>query len=43
MSEGGWSLERDQDLTAPYAFKNNSWIAFEDHMSVSIKVKFSLV
>jgi hypothetical protein len=36
--EGGWTVERDEDLTAPYAFRNSSWIAFDDVMSVEIKV-----
>lgn len=31
-------MERDEDLTAPYAFKDKMWIAFEDRISLSIKV-----
>jgi len=31
-------VERDEDLTAPYAFQNSTWIAFEDKISVGIKV-----
>lgn len=31
-------MERDEDLTAPYAFKDKTWIAFEDRISISIKV-----
>lgn len=31
-------MERDEDLTAPYAFQNKTWIAFEDKISVGIKV-----
>lgn len=38
MSQGDWTIERDEDLTAPYAFMNNSWIAYEDPMSLKIKV-----
>lgn len=31
-------MERDEDLTAPYAFRNKTWISFEDKISVGIKV-----
>lgn len=37
MSDGEWTLERDDDLTAPYAFKSENWIAFEDKTSIGIK------
>lgn len=37
MKEGNWTIERDEDLTAPYAFMNNTWMSFEDSVSVSIK------
>jgi hypothetical protein len=39
ISAGGWTIERDEDLTAPYAFKNNTWLAFDDSISVGIKVQ----
>lgn len=42
MSVDEWTLERDDDLTAPYAFKNKDWIAFEDRTSIGIKVKKKL-
>jgi hypothetical protein len=38
ISTGGWTIEREEDLTAPYAFKNNTWLAFDDSISVGIKV-----
>ncbi|XP_015438923.1 PREDICTED: uncharacterized protein LOC107193901 [Dufourea novaeangliae] len=38
MNNGEWTVERDEDLTAPYAFKNKTWIAFEDKISIMIKV-----
>jgi hypothetical protein len=38
FADGGWTVERDDDLTAPYSFKNDSWIAFDDRISVGIKV-----
>ncbi|KAJ4443026.1 hypothetical protein ANN_04676 [Periplaneta americana] len=43
MSAGGWTVERDEDLTAPYAFKNDSWIAFDDSISVGIKSKYVIL
>ncbi|XP_071444010.1 uncharacterized protein [Hetaerina americana] len=43
MKEGGWTVERDEDLTAPYAFRNKTWIAFEDETSVTIKGKYALL
>lgn len=38
MKEGNWTIERDEDLTAPYAFMNKTWMSFDDSVSVSIKV-----
>lgn len=38
ISQDEWTIERDEDLTAPYAFTNNTWIAFEDKISAKIKV-----
>ncbi|CAG2053515.1 unnamed protein product [Timema podura] len=43
LSEGGWTMERDEDLTAPYAFRNNTWLAFEDNISAGIKGKYVLL
>lgn len=37
MKEGNWTIERDEDLTAPYTFMNNTWMSFDDSVSVSIK------
>lgn len=39
MKEGNWTVERDEDLTAPYAFMNETWMAFDDSVSVSIKAR----
>lgn len=39
MKEGNWTIERDEDLTAPYAFMNETWMAFDDSVSVSIKAR----
>ena len=38
MSTGNWTVERDEDLTAPYAFMNHTWMAFDDPTSLKIKV-----
>ncbi|XP_029168892.1 uncharacterized protein LOC114938915 isoform X2 [Nylanderia fulva] len=43
MNDGEWTVERDEDLTAPYAFQNKTWIAFEDKISVGIKTKYALL
>ncbi|XP_076656543.1 uncharacterized protein LOC143361176 isoform X2 [Halictus rubicundus] len=43
MNNGEWTVERDEDLTAPYAFKNKTWIALEDKISISIKGKYALL
>ncbi|XP_011875052.1 PREDICTED: mucin-19-like isoform X2 [Vollenhovia emeryi] len=42
-NSGEWTVERDEDLTAPYAFQNKTWIAFEDKISVGIKGKYALL
>lgn len=42
MEQGEWIVERDEDLTAPYAFKDDTWIAFEDKISAGIKVRIIL-
>ena len=39
LSVGNWTLERDEDLTGPYSFLANKWIAFDDDTSLKIKVK----
>ncbi|KAJ8681755.1 hypothetical protein QAD02_017547 [Eretmocerus hayati] len=43
MSKGEWTVERDEDLTGPYAFKNTTWIAFEDETSLKIKGKYVIL
>ncbi|CAH3831113.1 unnamed protein product [Pieris brassicae] len=40
LQRGRWTLERDQDLSGPYAFKNETWISFEDSSSVDVKGKY---
>ncbi|KAI5652070.1 chitin binding peritrophin-A domain-containing protein [Phthorimaea operculella] len=43
LQKGRWTLERDQDLSAPYAFKDKTWISFEDSSSVDVKGKYARV
>ncbi|CAH1645350.1 unnamed protein product [Spodoptera littoralis] len=43
LRSGRWTLERDQDLSAPYAFKNKTWISFEDSSSIDVKGKYARV
>ncbi|XP_076235089.1 uncharacterized protein LOC143179660 [Calliopsis andreniformis] len=43
ISKDEWTIERDEDLTAPYAFKNRTWVAFEDKISIAIKGKYVLL
>uniref|UniRef100_A0A2A4JHR1 Chitinase n=1 Tax=Heliothis virescens TaxID=7102 RepID=A0A2A4JHR1_HELVI len=43
LRNGRWTLERDQDLSAPYAFKNKTWISFEDSSSIDVKGKYARV
>lgn len=38
MEKGSWTLERDEDLTAPYAYSGPTWVAFDDSVSTAIKV-----
>ena len=40
---GNWTLERDEDLTGPYSFLGNKWIAFDDDTSLKIKAKYVLL
>ncbi len=41
---GNWTLERDEDMTGPYAFDGNKdWIAFDDATSLKIKAKYALL
>ncbi|CAG9093960.1 unnamed protein product [Plutella xylostella] len=43
LQKGRWTLERDQDLSGPYAFQNKTWISFEDSSSVDVKGKYARV
>ncbi|KAL1117413.1 hypothetical protein AAG570_004739 [Ranatra chinensis] len=43
IGEGGWTVERDEDLTAPYAYRGKIWTAFDDPTSAAIKGKYILL
>lgn len=43
LKTGDWTVERDEDLTAPYAFSKTTWLAFEDEVSINIKAKYILL
>lgn len=43
LTQGNWTLERDEDLTGPYAFLGNKWLAFDDDTSLKIKTKYVLL
>jgi len=32
LKHGNWTVERDEDLTAPYGFNGKMWMAFDDAM-----------
>ena len=36
-------MERDDDMTGPYAFSGKSWVAFDDAASLKIKAKYALL
>jgi len=43
LSKGNWTLERDEDLTAPYSYLGTKWVAFDDDTSLKIKAKYVLL
>ncbi|XP_066905020.1 uncharacterized protein [Halyomorpha halys] len=43
IENGVWTLERDEDLTAPYAYSSSTWLAFDDSVSAAIKAKYILL
>lgn len=38
QKEGGWTVVRDPCYQAPYAYKNNLWIGYDDVESLTVKV-----
>ncbi|CAM1322489.1 Uncharacterised protein g8129 [Pycnogonum litorale] len=37
---GNWTLVREQDQTAPYLYKDDQWVGFEDEISMKLKSKY---
>ena len=40
LSDGNWTVERDDDLTGTYAYSQDQWVAFDDELTARIKVIF---
>ena len=38
IKNGNWTLEREEDMTGPYTYNGRVWIAFDDDISLKIKV-----
>ena len=38
LQDGGWTVVLDQYYQAPYAYKGNQWIGYDDTDSVAVKV-----
>ena len=44
MRNGNWTVEREEDMTGPYAFDDvKSWMAFDDATSLIIKTKYAIL
>ena len=44
MKNGNWTVEREEDMTGPYAFDDvKSWMAFDDATSLIIKTKYAIL
>ena len=44
MRNGNWTVEREEDMTGPYAFDDiKSWMAFDDSTSLIIKTKYAIL
>ena len=39
IKNGNWTLEREEDMTGPYTYNGRVWIAFDDDISLKIKVR----
>lgn len=37
--ETGWTSVRDPVYQAPYAYRNNQWIGYDDQQSLTLKVR----
>ncbi|KAK2726723.1 hypothetical protein QYM36_007529, partial [Artemia franciscana] len=43
MKDGTWTVEREDDLTGSYAYRDDQWIAFDDDTTAKIKGKYFLL
>ena len=44
LKKGNWTVERDEDMTGPFAFDDKKhWMAFDDATSLKIKTKYALI
>ncbi|XP_065567639.1 uncharacterized protein LOC136031786 [Artemia franciscana] len=43
MKDGTWTVEREDDLTGSYAYRDDQWIAFDDDITAKIKGKYFLL
>ena len=43
IKNGNWTLEREEDMTGPYTYNGRVWIAFDDDISLKIKVSIFLL
>ena len=42
FNQGGWNGVVDPYYQAPYAYKGNQWIGYDDANSLAIKVTFNI-
>ena len=40
FNQGGWTTVIDQFYKAPYAYKGNQWMGYDDVTSLAVKVIF---
>ena len=44
LKKGNWTVERDEDMTGPFAYDDlKHWMAFDDATSLKIKTKYALI
>merc|ERR1712168_13304 len=42
VSPGDWTVVRNEYISAPYAYKDNIWIGFDDEESIRLKAQYAL-
>ncbi|XP_076164931.1 chitinase-3-like protein 1 [Ptiloglossa arizonensis] len=40
LSQGGWTVVRDQEQRVPYAYKGNQWVGYDDPTSLLEKARY---